>query len=254
MKRREFLGLGAASLAMGWGGALNTREVYNLWLEEIGPKPPAFSVVPVVGDGKWIWKEPPEKDRGYLEERDYSLDVGIEMEGIGAANNILSTTTVPVEHPEQKVVDVQLETVGCQAVMRQLAPGAAQLVMSVPQLERGQRVRAIAHYRLKLSKQYFAFERDQFPVKQMVPRDVQQTSLQDSPGIQTKIVPLRKLARELSSELDHPWDMAQAFANWIPKHIQPQIGSYTSVETALKTQRGDCEEMAGLFVALCRAV
>ena len=88
----------------------------------------------------------------------------------------------------------------------------------------------------------------------MVPRDVQQTSLQDSPGIQTKIVPLRKLARELSSELDHPWDMAQAFANWIPKHIQPQIGSYTSVETALKTQRGDCEEMAGLFVALCRAV
>ena len=32
------------------------------------------------------------------------------------------------------------------------------------------------------------------------------------------------------------------------------MGSYTSVSTALDTHRGDCEEMAGVFVALCRAM
>ncbi len=40
----------------------------------------------------------------------------------------------------------------------------------------------------------------------------------------------------------------------MPKNIKPQIGTYTSVSTALETLRGDCEEMAGVFVALCRAV
>src|SRR5215469_14687241 len=54
--------------------------------------PPAFSVIPVVGDGRWIWKEPPEGETGYLEPRSYDVSVGIEMEGTGSATDIISTT------------------------------------------------------------------------------------------------------------------------------------------------------------------
>ena len=43
--------------------------------------------------------------------------------------------------------------------------------------------------------------------------------------------------------------MAQQFAEWIPKHIRPQIGKYTSVNAALEHRVGDCEEMSGVFVA-----
>jgi hypothetical protein len=189
-----------------------------------------------------------------LEPRTYELDIGIELEATGPASEIISTTTAPLAYPEQKIESVRLETSGCEAALRELADGAGQLVLMAESVEPGQLVKAIAHYRLQLFKQYWGYERDQFPERQEPPPDIRRGYLQDSPGIQTRIKLLRDLAADLSRTSKHAWDRAQAFAEWIPKNIQPQIGSYTSVAAALETRRGDCEEMAGVFVALCRAV
>jgi len=256
--RREFVwrfsrgACGAAALA---GGVFQAHRAQS-WRALSAPAlaSPAYTVIPVVGDGHWIWTAPPAEGRGFLEPRPFSLDLGIELEGTGSAEEIISTTTAPLEFPEQKIEDVQLETDGCEAHLRELAPGAGQLVLEAAGIERGQQIKAVAHYRLTLFKQYFGYQRDQFPEKQDPPADVRRGYLQDSPGIQTRIKPLKDLAAELSKASKHPWDRAQAFADWTPKNIKPQMGSYTSVATALETRRGDCEEMAGVFVALCRAV
>lgn len=214
---------------------------------------PAYSVIPVVGDGRWIWTEPPRDGVGYLEPRSFDLDVGIELEATGPALEIISTTTVPVAWPEQTIESVRLETSGCEAQLRQLAPGAGQLVLVAEGAEAGQTIKAVAHYRLKLFKQYFAYRAEQFPEQQEVSGDVRRGYLQDSPGIQTRAKAVRELAAQLTKSVRHPWDKARAFADWVPANIQPQLGSYTSVTAALDTRRGDCEEMAGVFVALCRA-
>jgi hypothetical protein len=212
-------------------------------------------VQPVVGDGKWIWKEPPTDETGYLEPRSYSLDVGIELEGTGDSTDLMSTTTVPLDYPEQKIESVQIKTEGCEAELRKLTAGAGQLFLMASEIAKGQIIRAVAHYQVKLFKQYFPYQRDQFPEKQEVPSDVRRGFLQDSPGIQTKTREVRELAASLVKKAGkHPWDQAKAFADWVPQNIRPQLGSYTSVSTALETKRGDCEEMAGVFVALCRAV
>jgi hypothetical protein len=135
-----------------------------------------------------------------------------------------------------------------------LTDGAGQLFVR-GRLAKGQQARARARFRITLSKQYQGFERDQFPAEQKeVPKEVRGGFLQDSPGIQTRAEPVRELAKQLSEGATHPWDIAQKFAHWIPRNIRPQIGSYTSVLTALKNRLGDCEEMAAVFVALCRCV
>lgn len=252
MQRRDFL---RGGLAAGAGlGLWPWRPSEEVGLQSLAARrPPAFSVIPVVGDGHWIWKEPP-KETGYLEPRSYSLDVGIELEGIGNATQVLSTTSVPIPCPEQKIEHVAIETQGCEATLRKLASDAAQLIVSAPRIAKGQVVSAVAKFRLTISKQYQAYEEDQFPAKQKLPLEIERGYLQDSPGIQTKTPEVRKLARELAEGLTHPWQQARAFAQWIPKHIRPQIGSYTSVQAAVENRRGDCEEMAGLFVALCRVM
>lgn len=253
MNRRDFLWAGsAASLAL----AAGARNWPGMAPQSSASTPPAFSVVPVVGDGHWIWNKPPETDRGYLEPRSFRLSVGMEMEGIGESTEIQSSTAVPVAHPEQKIDSVELEVDGCEATLRELSPTAGQLYLSAPSLSKGQTIKAIAHYKLTLSKQYQGYERDQFPEKQEVPAEVRKNFLQDSPGIETRSRQVRALVTELSKNTSskHPWDLAKTFASWIPQHIKPQIGSYTSVATALDTRRGDCEEMSGIFVALCRAV
>lgn len=255
MNRRQFLGTGtAAGLALAVAARGWQRPSRFSALSDAST-PPAHSVVPVVGDGRWIWNTPPESQRGYLEPRPFRLSVGVELEGIGDATEIQGSTAVPVEHPEQKLDSVELETDGCEASLRRLTPTAGQLYFSAPAIAKGGSIKALAHYRLTLCKQYQAYERDQFPAKQEVPADIRKNFLQDSPGIETRSRQVRALAAELSAAAGkHPWDLAQAFAAWIPKNIQPQIGSYTSVTAALDNRRGDCEEMSGIFVALCRAV
>lgn len=251
IERRDFL----RQLSCGATGALLLPwAAGGRFCSSAASHSPAYSVIPVVGDGRWIWTEPPADSTGYLEPRTFDLDVGIELEGTGSAFDIISTTTVPLEYPEQKIESVELETSGCEAQLRKLSPGAGQLVLTAESIEAGQTIKAVAHYKLKLFKQYFGYKAGQFPEKQEVPPDVRRSYLQDSPGIQTRIKSVQKLAAELVRSLSHPWDRAKAFADWVPQNIQAQIGGYTSVATALETHRGDCEEMAGVFVALCRAV
>lgn len=252
LDRRHFLqaGLGATL-----GGGLWSTLAHGPRSDESSDAARAYSVVPVVGDGKWIWTAPPKEGKGYLEPRTYKVKIGVELEGIAEASDIIGQTTAPLNYPEQKIIDVQIETNGCEAQLRQLTSGAGQLLFSAPEIVKGQKISAIAHYTIQLFKQYFAYERDQFPEKQKVPNEVRNGFTQDSPGIQTSSRQVRDLADELTSGgSKHPWDMARKFADWVPRNIRPQLGSYTSVTRALDSRLGDCEEMAGVFVALCRAV
>ncbi len=91
------------------------------------PAPCAASIIPVVGDGKWIWTKPPI-ETGYLEPRRYDLSIGIELEGTGNAFQVKATTPAPIQLPEQKIQNVKIEKQGCLAALRPLSEGAGQLI------------------------------------------------------------------------------------------------------------------------------
>ncbi len=171
----------------------------------------------------------------------------------GASRRLMATTAAPVELPEQQIDDVRIETQGCVAELRRLAPEAGQLALAAPTAAAGQVVRAIAHYRLTLRKAYHAHNKDKFPESQTYPREFRRLYLGDSPGIQTRDKLVHDLASRLTSASQHPWDRAFAFYTWVWENIQGRIQSYTSVLQALRDRVGDCEERAAVFVALCRA-
>jgi hypothetical protein len=256
MNRRQLLGLGALG-----AGVLSYEAVRSFLpglsaggIQTITGPTPTWAVIPVVGDGKWIWTEPPKDQTGYLEPRPFELSIGVEMQGAGDATQIKATTPIPVEHPEQKIDDVRIETEGCEARLQAVGEGAAQLLLAAPQIARGQTIRAIARYKLTLAKQYFGYERDQFPAKQPeAPAAIRKLYLKDSPGIQTSSAEVRRLAAQLAGQgNEHPWDLVQKFIGWIHENIRPQVGTFIGVQNALKRKTGDCEEMAGINVALAR--
>jgi hypothetical protein len=253
MERRTFLrlGAGATAAAAGWAA---WRHAADSPRQSPDAAPPAHSVVPVVGDGRWIWNRPPPSETGYLEPRPFQLNVGIEIDGAGSAFQVKATTPVPVACPEQKIDAEEVAAQGCEAQLRQVAPYARQLCLYAPQIALGQKIAALAQFKLTLYKQFHGYRREQFPQAQpSPPAEVRRDYLGESPGIQTRSKDVAQLLGQLQEGAEHPWDLAQRAAAWIVKNIQPQIGPYTGVQTALQTGRGDCQEMAGIFIALCRA-
>ncbi len=215
---------------------------------------PTRSVIPVVGDGTWVWTEPPKDQTGYLEPRPYELKVGIEIIGNGNATAIKATTPVPIPLPEQQVDRATIEKVNCAAEFRRLTPEAAQLILAAPAIGKGGTVGAVAHMRLTLHKEYQGYAKEQFPDKQpRLPKEFAKAYLYDSPGIQTRADEVQALAEKVGGQIDHPWDKAKAFHAWVWENIRPVEGPYTSVVDAIKSRVGDCEEHASVFTALCRA-
>jgi hypothetical protein len=165
----------------------------------------------------------------------------------------MASTPVPLQLPEQTVDDVQINTEGCTAEIRKLAPEAGQLLLAAEGIEKGQKIRAEAVYKLTLFKQYQGYDKEQFPANQKaIPKELRRY-LGDSPGIQTHDKVVRDLTAEVGGQIDHPWDKALAFHQWVWQNIKGRIGAYTNVLTALKDRVGDCEERAAVFIALCRA-
>ena len=115
MDRRQFLAGSALAVGRSLGrGESPGREPDSQTFSQV---PPTHSVIPVVGDGKWIWTEPPKDQTGYLEPRSFELSIGVELQGEGNATQIRASTPVPIEHAEQQIDDVQIETEGCQATV-----------------------------------------------------------------------------------------------------------------------------------------
>lgn len=251
MQRRQFLT--TSLLATGGVIAFGNRSQRFSPLTTTEQVPPAWSYDPVIGDGRWIWKDPPKSERGYLEPRSYEVSIGIELQGVDDYCEAMASTPVPLAHPEQQIDDVSIEQVGCKAVIRELASGAGQLILHAPSIEAGQVVKAIVNYKMTLFKQYHAFQQEQFPAKQSVPKEIAAIALGESPGIQVASPAVKKLATAIGQGYAHPWEKAEAFVRWIRESIRPQLGAYTSVLTAIQKRVGDCEEMSALFVAFCRA-
>lgn len=256
MNRRKFIGLGitaAASFPAAQYFGSRSRDPSSFSVSE--RVPPSFVTEVVVGDGKWVWKKPPADAKGFLEPREYELAIGVEMQGRGSARSIQASTPVPCALPEQRIDDVRLTTQGCVATIRKLAPEANQLYLEAPAIFNGQTIRAIAHYRLTLYKQYHGFTRDYFPAVQKVPRDIARIGLGASPGINTRSTEVANFVRSvLTSSNAHPWDKALAFFKWTRENMAFQHQNYTSVARAIRNKTGDCEEHATVFIAACRAV
>jgi len=239
MRRRAFL----ASAAGIFGGLPSRGHA---------AAPSFHSAIEVVGDGRWIWIDPPKSKSGLLEPREFDFKASIAIRGTGGSTQLTSATVLPAQYPEQKISNVQIFTEGCKARIRKLGPTVNQLYVAASSVAAGQVIRAVAQFRMTLYKQYHAFERENFPRQQKINRQALKHHIGWSPGIHIRSKLVRDLAEEVGGHFDHPWDKAEAFKKWVWKNIEMKVGRYTSVLRAIRNRKGDCEERASVFAAMCR--
>lgn len=214
-----------------------------------------YSITPVGFDQVWIWEDQPEDAKGPVDGREFEVSVGVRWKSDGNVRNVMSSTVAPVAFPEQELIDFEIQkSDGCEARVVPLSESAGQLQVVAPAMERGQEIEARAVYRMKISRFCPHYEAAQFPAEQKVPEAIKKAYLGNSPGIRCDLTAVKRVVESVISRHEHPWDTARKFHTWVWENIQGKPGVYTSVREALANGVGDCEERAGVFIALCRAV
>jgi hypothetical protein len=75
-----------------------------------------------------------------------------------------------------------------------------------------------------------------------------------SPYIDVEIGEIKRVAKQIAAkEPATAWEHVELIYDWVRENIKYRNGPIRKIADALKDKQGDCEEMTGIFVALCRA-
>ncbi len=167
-----------------------------------------------------------------------------------------ATVPFPRDWPEQTVT-VLGNQLPNQATyeFRELNSGAIQALINVDALAPNQQLDVIIS--VEIEKAFIKAPKDPsilvYPKKTLKDKEVA-WYLGDSPFIETKSRQVRDIAGEIrDTNPSNAWAHVEAIYDWVRTNIEYRNGPIRSTKEALKDRYGDCEEMTGAFVALCRA-
>jgi Transglutaminase-like superfamily len=187
------------------------------------------------------------------------LKMRFGMQFLSNDNNctqLFATIPFPKEWDEQKVTILSAELPdNAKYKEREIPGGAKQLVLTVPALGPQQQLDVVVT--IEIEKSFInppkAPETLVFPKKTLKDKDLN-WYLGDSPMIDTKSAQVRSIIKSLKdAEPEHAWAYVESIYDWVRTNINYRQGELRSTKDTLKDKFGDCEEMSGLFVALCRA-
>ncbi len=173
----------------------------------------------------------------------------------GACRNLLGTAPIPIEWPEQEVRTLDEEISPTAHVSYQKLDGSVKvMVVKVPMLAGGQQAKALVTLEIKRSTLLPPKDTGiyKLPEAKKVPRDVRPW-LGTSPLIESSNPRLKSLAKQTVADKEKAWDKVEAIYQWVRKNITQKGGRLKGAILTIKEGEGNHEDMASVFIALCRA-
>jgi hypothetical protein len=173
-------------------------------------------------------------------------------------SQILATIAFPTNWPEQQVTILQSEIPPNAAwQFRDLpinaSPTARQLVMQIPALQPGGELEFL--FQVEVEKYFIDPPEDTtvFVIPKKPGRELN-WAMGSSPMIDVSTSEIKRLAKTIAaSEPPDAWTHVERIYDWVRENIQYVNGPIRNTREAMKDKKGDCEEMTGIFVAICRA-
>lgn len=174
----------------------------------------------------------------------------------GTCRSVLGTAPVPIEWPEQAVRTLEEEVSPTAHVTYQKLEGSVRvMVVKVPMLPGGQQVKALITLEVKRSTLLPPKDTEIYKLADVkkLPRDVR-LWLGTSPLIESSNPRLKALAKQTIADKEKAWDKVEALYQWVRKNIKQKGGHLKGAVVTIKDGEGNHEDMASVFIALCRAV
>lgn len=188
----------------------------------------------------------------------WRLGMVITAEG-GGFRGLVGSTTVPMDWPEQKVRLVAEDlSPGVTISYRNFEGTARQLVVRIPVLRANEEARAVLTFEIQRHLPLPPERPDVFQLPDPKKLDRKLAGyLGPSPQIEADHPDVKRLAEQLTARHPTAWGKVRAIYDWVRKHVERQDNRGQEMKGTVQTLNeatGDCDEMTGVFVALCRAL
>ncbi len=166
----------------------------------------------------------------------------------------IATTAFPVNWPEQKVEIVEVNVPQpFKYGFRDLPGRNKQLVFESNFFPAQSSIEATLKVRIEKSHIVAPEETSGFVIPKSVPSDMKMF-MGNSPYIDISLTDIKKVIREVDGkEPATAWEKVEMLYDWVRDNITYEQGELKTIKQSLKERKGDCEEMTGIFVGLCRA-
>jgi hypothetical protein len=180
--------------------------------------------------------------------------VGVKIQAVGGpCFNAFATAAVPTDWPEQsvKIVNEELSSHVGRVTYRMLENGVKQMLVEIPQIPAGETAQALVTFEVTRSAILPPDDPSVFKIPDRLPRDVSKF-LGPSPKIETRDAQLLKLAKEVVEGKEGAWEKVEAIYDWVRTNVEYKTGELKGARAAMRDKAGDFEDLASLFIALCR--
>jgi len=175
--------------------------------------------------------------------------------GGGALRNVVGTTSVPTDWPEQRVkIVAQDVSPGAKVSYQMIDDAVRQMTATFPRLSAGEDARALVTFEVTriLASRPDDTERFRLPDPKKLDRKLA-AFLGPSPYIESAHPELRALAKQVGADKPQAWDRVRAIYDWVRQKVRYNSEPLKGALCALRDGTGDCDEMSALFIAICRA-
>jgi hypothetical protein len=184
-------------------------------------------------------------------EMSFGLRIGSNQ---NMCSNLIATLPFPMDWPEQKLTVLDHSVPDqAQSSFRDLPAGARQLLLSMPSLPPNAVASLIV--RVQVEKSFIDPPADTsiFRIPKSLPKELKYY-MGNSPYIDCELSAIKKAAKTIAaSEPKDAWEHVEKIYDWVRETIEYNNGPLRHIRDSLKDKKGDCEEMTGIFVAVCRA-
>lgn len=181
------------------------------------------------------------------------IKIGVEVKAVGGpVKGIHCTLPVPTDWPEQqvKVLEEKQSSHVRSVTYKNLQGGVKQMIVEIPSINSGDTASAYVILEVARSSLIPPGDTTKLSIPKKIPNGFN-WYMQDSPMIETRHGKIVALAKEIPAT-DNDWAKVEAIYDLIRSKLEYKNGAAKSVVKALADGNGDCEELTGLFIALCR--
>jgi hypothetical protein len=180
-------------------------------------------------------------------------EIGMTISSPGVLTGVSGTITLPLDWPEQKVTIIKQDVpAGIKVRSRIIDSDVKQILITIARVNPTQELRISFTVEVERWSITAPQRTHELTIPAVVAPELRKY-MGTSPSIETTNPLIVKTSTGIGNTADNDWQHVEMIYDWVRTNIRYEFDKeLQGALTALRSGKGDCEELTSLFIAICR--